>query len=211
KSFSAVSVKVKQTIPERVQEYRDKLQKLKELENQYLPAFEKDVCRQEIRTKKAEVARLRTELLAALDRPFQEMLQELPKSRELTPEQKAKSPVPGPEKSSQVERIDWLTRYGLTAVGACLLLGLFTRAACLGGAAFLLMFYLTMPALPWVPENLRTEGHYYYINKNLIEMLALLALATTHSGRWLGLDGLLRFLNPWNWRTRTPVRTQHAP
>ena len=67
KSFSSVSVKVKQTIPERVQEYRDKVQKLKEMEGRYLPAFDKDVWKQEIRTKKAEAARLRTELLAALD------------------------------------------------------------------------------------------------------------------------------------------------
>ena len=24
-------------------------------------------------------------------------------------------------------------------------------------------------------------------------------------GRWVGLDGLIRFLFPWTWRTRTPV------
>ncbi len=207
KSFSSVSVKVQQTIPQRVQEYRDKLQKVKELQNQYLHAFEKDVWKQEIRTRKAEVARLRFALLAELDRPFQEMLQSIT----LTADQKAKGPLPVPAKSSQLEWIDWLTSAGLTAVGACLLLGLFTRTACVGGAAFLLLFYLTMPALPWVPENIRAEGNYFFINKNLIEMLALLALATTRSGHWVGLDGLLRFLFPWNWRTRTPVRFDTVP
>jgi hypothetical protein len=44
------------------------------------------------------------------------------------------------------------------------------------------------------------EGHYYFVNKNLIEMLALLVLATTRSGCWLGLDGLLHRLNPWRRR-----------
>ena len=35
-----------------------------------------------------------------------------------------------------------------------------------------------------------------FINKNLIEMIALLALATTRSGEWVGLDGLKRWFRP---------------
>jgi hypothetical protein len=69
-----------------------------------------------------------------------------------------------------------------------------------------LLFYLTMPPFPWVPENVRAEGHYLFVNKNLIEMLALLCLATTQSGCWVGLDGLLQFLNPWR-RRNYPTRT----
>ena len=45
--------------------------------------------------------------------------------------------------------------------------------------------------MPGWPESPRAEGHYLWINKNVIEMLALLTLATTRSGRWVGLDGLL--------------------
>jgi hypothetical protein len=48
-----------------------------------------------------------------------------------------------------------------------------------------------MPPLPGLPENPRAEGHYLFINKNTIEMLALLVLATTRSGSWLGLDALI--------------------
>jgi uncharacterized membrane protein YphA (DoxX/SURF4 family) len=89
--------------------------------------------------------------------------------------------------------LDWadaLVKYGLVAVGACLLAGFLTRSACLVGAGFLLLFFLAMPPLPGWPESPRTEGHYLYINKTLIELLALLLLATTRSGRWLGLDSL---------------------
>jgi hypothetical protein len=50
-----------------------------------------------------------------------------------------------------------------------------------------------MPPWPGLPDNPRAEGHYLYINKNLIEMLALLALATTRSGRWAGLDALFAY------------------
>jgi uncharacterized membrane protein YphA (DoxX/SURF4 family) len=111
-----------------------------------------------------------------------------------------------------LEWLNFLTRYGLTLVGICLVVGLLTRTACVVGAVFLLTFYLAMPALPWLLESPKAEGHYYLINKNIIEMLALLALATTRSGRWLGLDALVQFLNPWRWRSSHPrPRTGPVP
>ena len=87
-------------------------------------------------------------------------------------------------------QIDLLTMWGLSAVGLCLILGLFTPIAALGGAAYLLGFYLSMPPWPGLPEGI-TEGHYRYVNKNLIEMVACLALASTPNGLWIGLDALL--------------------
>jgi uncharacterized membrane protein YphA (DoxX/SURF4 family) len=99
--------------------------------------------------------------------------------------------------------LDWsdaIVKYGLVIVGGCLLAGFFTRTACVAGAGFLLMFFLAMPPLPGWPENPRAEGHYLYINKNIIEMFALLALATMRTGRWAGLDGLLYSMWPGRWR-----------
>ena len=107
-----------------------------------------------------------------------------------------------------LEWTDWTTRWGVFLVGVCLLLGLFSRSACVVGAGFLLMFYLSMPPLPGLPDNPKAEGTYLFINKNLIEMLALLTLATTASGRWVGLDGLLYCLNPFRWgRSTQPERS----
>src|SRR5829696_8330368 len=40
---------------------------------------------------------------------------------------------------------DVITMWGLTLVGLCLILGLFTRLASLGGIAFLSLFYLCNP------------------------------------------------------------------
>ena len=119
-------------------------------------------------------------------------------------------PPRAPEVTNRPWWINQITMWGITAVGTCLIVGLFTRTACLGGAAFLLMVYLAMPALPWLPINPRAEGHYFFINKNLIEMLALLLLATTHSGRWAGLDGLLYFFGPWRLRKRPRPVTKNA-
>ena len=47
-----------------------------------------------------------------------------------------------------------------------------------------------MPPWPGLPEGI-TEGHYRFVNKNLIEMIACLALASTPNGLWIGLDALL--------------------
>ncbi|MEP0844190.1 MAG: DoxX family protein [Phycisphaerae bacterium] len=90
---------------------------------------------------------------------------------------------------------DMAMMVGLTVIGACLILGLFTRLASLGGAVMLLMFYLAMPPFPGahVPES-AAEGHYLFVNKNLIEMLALLMIATSRVGRWFGLDALIHAL-----------------
>jgi len=87
--------------------------------------------------------------------------------------------------------IDWSNMIALTAVGVCLILGLFTRLACLGAAGLLAMYYCAMPALPGLPESPALEGHYLIVNKNLIELVTVLMLATTRVGRWGGLDGLI--------------------
>ncbi len=109
---------------------------------------------------------------------------------------------------SRLEWSDNLVKYGLTAVGFCLLAGLFTRSACVAGAVFLLLFVLAMPPLPGLPDNPKLEGHYLYINKNIIMVLALLTLGTTRSGRWLGIDGVFQFLNPWRKSEQDPSNDQ---
>lgn len=350
KTFPSGSVAVKETPPERIEEYRNAVERLRDMENKEMPSFERDVAKQKLRTLKADVQRMRNDLLEDVNRPLKERLRGI-----LTEEQKklsiSEKPTPhwwtwdkrewvqwtgawsilvigavlmlsmfgqiastqaweanrsgwvtwllvpllvaafatglaflclrllrpdptGPWQLSasnlllfgdlavasgfglsllvrlacslaggttwgwgrwllawllagvgailslgtawyisqawsdwtQQEVLDWLVAYGLTAVGVCLLLGFLTRPACLGGAALLLMFYLTMPPLPGVPDNPRAEGHYLFINKNLIECLALLALATLPSGRWLGLDGLFYALNPVRWFVKAPDR-----
>ncbi|HEV3163738.1 MAG TPA: DoxX family protein [Isosphaeraceae bacterium] len=122
-----------------------------------------------------------------------------------SPEQAKASGVP----SAPWTQLDWintLTMFGLTAVGVCLLLGLMTRLAALGGATFLLMFYLSMPPWPGLPAAPMAEGHYLFVNKNLIEMLACLLLAATPNGHWVGLDALL-----FGWMGRRRSEPAEAP
>ena len=86
---------------------------------------------------------------------------------------------------------DLVTMWGLTLVGAFLILGLFTRMASLAGIAFVLMFYLAAP--PWIGYfyAIPTEGSYLIVNKNLVEVAALAVIFFTGSGRFAGLDRII--------------------
>jgi uncharacterized membrane protein YphA (DoxX/SURF4 family) len=89
----------------------------------------------------------------------------------------------------RIEQINFAVTYGLTAIGLCLMLGLFTRLAALGGAVFMCFVVMTQPAWPTIyPPDPAIVGHALLVNKDFIEMLALLVVAATPVGRWGGLD-----------------------
>lgn len=89
----------------------------------------------------------------------------------------------------RMEQINFAVTYGLTAIGLCLILGLFTRLSALGGAAFMCFVVMTQPAWPTIyPPDPAIVGHALLVNKDFIEMIALLLISTTAVGRWGGLD-----------------------
>lgn len=87
--------------------------------------------------------------------------------------------------NATLKTVDTVMTYGILAIGAALILGLFTRTACVLGAVFLLQVVLTQPF--WVTEASPTFNQF-------VEMFALLTLATTHVGRWAGLDFFVHHL-----------------
>lgn len=89
---------------------------------------------------------------------------------------------------------DKITMYFLGVVGACLFFGLLTRLSCVLAAGFLIVTYLAFPPFPWYPNPPNTEGNPLFVNKNLIEVFALLALACFPTGRWLGLDAIVHWV-----------------
>ena len=89
---------------------------------------------------------------------------------------------------------DLITMWGLTIVGGLLMLGLFTRLASLAGIGFILLFYLCNPPFVGYFYSIPTEGSYLIVNKNIVELCALLVILVTGSGRFAGLDRILHRL-----------------
>ena len=87
--------------------------------------------------------------------------------------------------------VDFLNTWGLIAIGAGLILGLFTRAAAISGAFLLLMYYFNNPPLIGLEYSVPSEGNYLIVSKTLIEAVTLIALAVFPSGSRIGLDILI--------------------
>lgn len=87
--------------------------------------------------------------------------------------------------------IDFLNKWGLILIGLGLVLGLFTRVAAYFGMALLAMYYLSHPPFIGLNYALPTEGNYLFVDKVLIEFLAMWVLALIPTGKNIGLDRLI--------------------
>lgn len=83
--------------------------------------------------------------------------------------------------------LDLLVAWGLLLAGLGLMLGLFTRIACIGAFALLVLFYAS-----WLPtrgvHEPGAEGAYLLVNKNLIEAAAVAVVFLFRTDRIAGLD-----------------------
>lgn len=91
---------------------------------------------------------------------------------------------------SVIRIVDTLNIVGLLGVGAALLLGLKIRWAAIGGILLLAFYYLAHPPLPGFDHGF-TEGSYWMVNKNLIELAALVVLYQFPTYAAFGLEKLL--------------------
>ena len=91
--------------------------------------------------------------------------------------------------------VDFLNIWGLIAIGAGLILGLFTRVAAYAGALLLFVYYLNNPPFIGLEYVLPSEGSYLIVNKTLIEAAALIALAVFPAHNIFGLDRLIKNCN----------------
>lgn len=206
-------LKLDATMRERLEEYNQLQEKVTEAEH-HLPSNDKESLKR-YTDAKADLNKWRADLKKSYDAQFATLktaLQSLP-----TAEQKEEAgPMPKtvalpPEQWSPLDWSDRAVAWGLVVIGGGLMLGLFSRLCSFAGAVLVLSFFLAMPPLPGWPESPRLEGHYLFINKTLIEVLALAALTFLPTGRWAGLDALLTFLWPWNWSRRTPIGKTRVP
>ncbi len=89
--------------------------------------------------------------------------------------------------------LNFLNIWGLILVGLGLMLGLFSRWAAIGGIVMLAFFYLSHPPFIGAEYLLPSEGNYLLVNKNLIELAALIVLLLFPCSHRIGLDRLIFF------------------
>ena len=87
--------------------------------------------------------------------------------------------------------VDSINIWGLIAIGLGLILGCFTRVASICGIGLLLIYYVCNPPFIGFTYSAPTEGSYLIVNKNLIELFALLVLTLFPTGYIIGLDRLI--------------------
>ena len=175
---------------EKVLKYADGLAKVEAVENNPQAIEYERLLAQK---RRRELETTRKELVGVVD-GWTDGLQKGwldPKNEVVTADQlKSSGPVPAP--STQLDLVNNTTKWGLTIAGVCLLLGLFTPVAALAGTGFLMLLYFAYPPWPGVPVPPNSEStHYWIVNKNLVEAIACLVLASTPNGLWIGLDSLL--------------------
>jgi thiosulfate dehydrogenase [quinone] large subunit len=89
--------------------------------------------------------------------------------------------------SSWIGAIDTSVAVALVAIGVSLIVGLFTQLGCAGAMLLLTLFYVAAIPTSGVQEP-RLEGAYLFVNKTLIELVAIAVIFAFHTGRIAGLD-----------------------
>ena len=87
--------------------------------------------------------------------------------------------------------VNQLNIWGLIAIGLALILGCFTRLSAIFGILLILLYYLANPPFIGYYYSIPSEGNYLIVNKNLVEMAALLLIAVSYSGQYAGLDRII--------------------
>jgi len=86
---------------------------------------------------------------------------------------------------------DLMNIFGLILIGLGLFFGCFTRIASISGIALLLLYYVANPPFIEITQGIHAEGNYLFVDKNLVELIALSVLAIFPAGMYWGLDRLI--------------------
>jgi uncharacterized membrane protein YphA (DoxX/SURF4 family) len=75
-----------------------------------------------------------------------------------------------------VRVIDLVNIWGIILIGAGLFLGIFIRISAMSGILLLALYYFAYPPFGDAYTGFGTEGHYWIVNKNLVEAIALVVI-----------------------------------
>ena len=86
--------------------------------------------------------------------------------------------------------INFINEWGLTLLGAALILGVFVRLGSLLGSVLMLLYYLPILQFPY------PNPHSFLVDEHIIYIFALFVLASVRAGRVWGLE---------NWCSSLPI------
>ena len=87
---------------------------------------------------------------------------------------------------------DYANAYGLTLIGLSLIIGIFARYSSIAGMALLFLYYLSHPAFPGIEYLFPSDGSYFFINKTLVELFALMVIYAFPTSGILGLQRIIK-------------------
>lgn len=87
---------------------------------------------------------------------------------------------------------DSMNEWGLALIGIALILGIFTRIAIISGVILLSLYYLSHPSWIGLEYMFPTEGNYFIVNKNIIEIFTLMVLYYFPSSHIVGLERIIK-------------------
>lgn len=85
--------------------------------------------------------------------------------------------------------VDAFNYLALILVGITLILGVFEKLGAFVGIALLALYYLAHPPFPWL-DQINVEGSYWFVNKNLIELVACIIIFQFPTGDYFGLRNI---------------------
>jgi uncharacterized membrane protein YphA (DoxX/SURF4 family) len=98
--------------------------------------------------------------------------------------------------------INLMNIWGLILIGLGLIVGCLTRMAALAGIVLLSLYYLANPPLVGMDFGVPSEGSYLIVNKNVVEVMALIVVILFPTSQSAGFDRVLRGF----WQRRRAAR-----
>lgn len=90
-----------------------------------------------------------------------------------------------------LEVVNQLNQWGLVLIGISLIIGFLNLWACIAGVILMFLYYISNPPFIGLTQAV-AEGSYLIVNKNLIEMAALIVLMFFPTEQIIGIRRLVK-------------------
>ena len=94
--------------------------------------------------------------------------------------------------SAAMPVVDLINEWGLLLIGLGLICGAFSKIASLSGILLLALYSLSHPFFMDVQYIMPVDGNYLWIDRNMVEMAALLVLIFFPTSQIIGLDRFIK-------------------